>query len=173
MSARVEGSWILTYTGRQFYPLAPEVQDIVIDDIAHALSNLCRYNGHCRTFYSIAEHSLRVSLAVPTDDALWGLLHDASEAYLGDFVSPLKYHTECGRAYQRHEANLMATICARFGLAPTVPASVLRADHEQLQEEMHWLMDPATRFDRRMSINAMPPLQAELEFLNRFRELTR
>lgn len=173
MTQRIEGSWILTFTGQQFYPLAPDVASIAIEDIAHALSNLCRYNGHCRTFYSVAEHSLRVSHGVPREDALWGLLHDASEAYLGDFVSPLKHHTACGQDYQRHEANLMAAICARFGLPATMPASVLRADHEQLQDELHWLLDPATIFDRRMSLNTMPPLHAELEFLNRFRELTR
>jgi 5'-deoxynucleotidase YfbR-like HD superfamily hydrolase len=165
-------TWLPTFTGGQLDPLNPDESHIRIEDIAHALSNLCRWNGHCRHFYSVAEHSIRVSHSVPSKDALWGLLHDAAEAYLGDFVSPLKHHTTCGEEYQRHEARLMAAIASRFGLIGAMPASVLRADHEQQVEEIHWLIDPTTILDRRQHIVTMPPLQAEVEFLNRYRELT-
>lgn len=165
-------TWLPTFSGGQLDPLDPNPSQILIEDIAHALSNLCRWNGHCRSYYSVGEHSLRVSLAVPPKDALWGLLHDATEAYLGDFVSPIKHHTVCGEEYRRHEAKLLAAIAKRFGLALPMPASVLRADHEQQVEEIHWLIDPVTRYDRRITVTTMPPLQAEVEFLNRFRELT-
>lgn len=166
-------TWLPTFSGGQLDPLDPDPAQIRIVDIAHALSNLCRWNGHCRAFYSVAEHSLRVSHAVPAKDALWGLLHDAAEAYLGDFVSPLKHHTPCGEEYQRHEATLLDALAQKFGLCLPMPASILRADHEQLQDEIHWLIDPTTPLDRRQQIVTMPPLQAELEFLNRYRELTR
>lgn len=94
------GPWIATFTGRRHYFLDPHPSEIVIEDIAHALSMICRYGGHCRTFYSVAEHSVRVAEAmllgrfgdlnyVPIE-VLFALLHDASEAYLGDLVHPLK-----------------------------------------------------------------------------------
>jgi hypothetical protein len=84
------GDWIQTYSGRQFWPLDPRVEDVHLEDIAHALSNVCRYTGHVREFYSVAEHSVHVSWSCEPEDALWGLLHDASEAYLADMARPVK-----------------------------------------------------------------------------------
>src|SRR5690348_17786190 len=82
-----------------------------------------RFGGMTRTFYSVAEHSVRVSLISPAKDALAGLLHDASEAYLKDLPAPVKYG-EAAQAYRLAEEMLQAEIYARFGLAPTEPASV-------------------------------------------------
>src|ERR1700722_9509595 len=86
--------YITTYTGKIFRPLHPDAVDICIEDIAHALSMQCRFTGHSREFYSVGDHCLWVSdvaaeLGRP-EDALWGLLHDASEAYLHDIASPIK-----------------------------------------------------------------------------------
>lgn len=83
-------SWIQTHTGKKFFPFEPESQDIDIKDIAHSLSLICRYNGHCKTFYSVAEHCIRVSEIVSEKNKLWGLLHDAAETYLGDICHPIK-----------------------------------------------------------------------------------
>ncbi|MBF0612521.1 MAG: hypothetical protein HQL55_15470, partial [Magnetococcales bacterium] len=83
-AARTPDNWIQTFTGRQFWPLAPVLEHIHVQDIAHALSLLCRFNGHCQKFYSVAEHSLHVATILPPELAGWGLLHDASEAYLAD-----------------------------------------------------------------------------------------
>lgn len=173
MSQRDASPWMYTFTGVQFTPLDPQLEQIRIEDIAHALAGINRYNGHTRYYITVAQHSLLVSHQVPAADALWGLLHDAAEAYLGDCISPLKHHTEYGKAYQAHEARLQAAICQRFGLPVACPVSVLRADHAQLQEEFKWLLDPAARTDRRLHVRTMPALEAELEFLNRFRELTK
>ena len=82
--------WIQTYTGRKFHPLDPAMTDFDLRDIAHSLSLLCRFNGHCLRFYSVAEHSVRVSRILPDDLKLWGLLHDAGEAYLTDLPRPVK-----------------------------------------------------------------------------------
>ena len=59
--------WIQTYSGKKFYPLDPRPEDIDIRDIAHALSLNCRFNGHCRCFYSVAEHSVGVSSSQSPD----------------------------------------------------------------------------------------------------------
>lgn len=93
MSAQLsqDNSWIQTFSGRQFFPLEPRVEDVCIEDIAHGLSNLCRYAGHCECFYSVAQHCLLVSRVVPREHALRGLLHDASEAYLIDVPRPIKH----------------------------------------------------------------------------------
>lgn len=106
-------SWIVTYTGRRFDLLAPRAEDVDMRDIAHALANLCRFNGHCRRHYSVAQHSVLVSHLVPEEYALFGLLHDAGEAYVGDVLSPLKaVIPEFGVI----EARVMAAIAERFAL---------------------------------------------------------
>lgn len=83
-------TWIQTYTGRAFSLLNPRAEDVAIDDIAHHLSKLCRFTGATSQFYSVAQHSIHVAELVPTEHKLAGLLHDAHEAYLGDWSAPLK-----------------------------------------------------------------------------------
>ena len=84
--------WIETYTGKFVNPLKLKPEDIEIQDIAHALSLMCRFNGHCSKFYSVAEHSIRVSgILKGTDNQLTGLLHDATEAYMADIARPVKW----------------------------------------------------------------------------------
>ncbi len=93
----VDRRWIQTYGGRKFHPIIPDPKTVDIVCIAHALSHICRFGGHCDPFYSVAEHCWRVwQLAVdkcPLNQAvqLYALLHDAAEAYLiGDVVHPVK-----------------------------------------------------------------------------------
>lgn len=71
----------MTYTGRQFWPLDPRAEDIDIRDVAHHLSLICRFNGAGRAFYSLAQHSCLVADTLDAPLKLWGLLHDAAEAY--------------------------------------------------------------------------------------------
>lgn len=84
------GDWFVTASGRKVFVAAPNPDHILIHDIAHALSNICRFGGHLSTFYSVADHSVCVANAVPEALALPALLHDATEAYLGDVIRPLK-----------------------------------------------------------------------------------
>lgn len=128
------GDWIATYSGKRFYPLDPRPEDIDVYDIIHALSNLSRFNGHCTEFYSVAQHSVLVSLMCPDQDALWGLLHDATEAYLADVPSPLKKCPEFA-FYRLAEERLMAVICGVFKLETVEPASVKLADQRILATE--------------------------------------
>lgn len=169
------GDWMQTASGGVFWPMDPRPEEIEICDIAHALSNLCRYAGHCRQFYSVAQHSVLVSHAVPREDALWGLLHDASEAYLADVPRPVKPFLP---GYAEAEARVMAAVCARFRLPLEMPESVAHADKAILADEMAQLMaSPPRPWDLPvppfgLSINPLSPLLAGRFFLDRFFELT-
>lgn len=126
------GDWIQTVLGRQFWPIDPRANEVFIDDIAHALSMLCRFGGHCLRFYSVAEHSVLLSRAVAPEHKRWALLHDASEAYLVDVPRPLKPFLQ---GYQKAEAKIMTAICERFGLSADMPAQVKEFDKRILFDE--------------------------------------
>ena len=161
---------IRTYSGLIFWPLNPHPALIGIGDIAHALAHQCRFGGHSRAFYSVAQHSVRVSEICATEDALWGLLHDASEAYLVDVPAPLKQLPEFA-AYRRAEERLQALIMERFGLSAQQPASVTAADLQLLMIEMRELFD----IEPGMAVaetKCWSPAVAEERFLERFRQLT-
>ena len=134
------GDWNQTYTGVQFWPLDPHADEVRIEDIAHSLAHQCRFGGHCLTFYSVAEHSVRVSRIVPLEHALWGLLHDASEAYAIDVPRPLKRHLE---GYKAIEEKLERVIANKFSLPWPMPESVKHADEVLLMTEKRDIMSPA------------------------------
>lgn len=169
-------AWIQTYSGRRFNPTKPYVDAIVIQDIAHALSMQCRFSGHVRKFYSVAQHSVLVSYICNFEDALWGLLHDATEAYLVDIPRPLKHSGKLD-GYLEFEAKLQLAICQRFGLPETEPASVKKADTILLATEARDLMAPL-RADWAQPCDPLPfkiePLsqqEAKNMFMKRFFEL--
>lgn len=92
-------SYILTYQKKEFFPLDPKIEDIDIVDIAHALSLLCRANGHFKHFYSVGLHSINcayeaISRGYSQNVVLGCLLHDGSEAYLADITRPVKKHLQ-------------------------------------------------------------------------------
>jgi hypothetical protein len=178
ITAPTHTDWIQTYTGKQFWPLAQREADICVEDIAHALSNLCRYAGHCEQFYSVAQHSVLVSVYCDPADALHGLLHDASEAYLIDMPRPIKRSIGM-EAYRDAEGHLQRLIFQRFGLHPDEPPSVKRADNALLRTEQRDLMKPAPvewqdNREGALSLKIVPmaPGVAERLFLARFCELT-
>jgi len=130
-------AFLQTFTGKPFYPLAPTMDSIDIVDIAHSLSLTCRFAGHVSTFYSVAEHCVLLSYAVAPENALWALLHDATEAYVGDMVWPLKEEVP---QYKAIEDDLMRVICAKYGLPLAQPAQVLEYDRRIVIDERDWLM---------------------------------
>ncbi len=171
-----EGGWIRTFTGRPFWPVDPRPEDIDGRDIAHALANQCRWAGHTREFYSVAEHSVRASLLVPEEFALWALLHDAPEAYLVDLPSPIKHKSGVAETYQAAEAELMAQVCLVFGLPVDQPSEVTWADEVLLVTEARDLM-PAPLEGMRLEpleerIHPVPPAYAEGAYLARLQDLT-
>src|SRR5699024_9817293 len=169
------GHWMQTFTGRQFFPMNPRPEEVHAADIAHALSMQCRYNGHVRRFYSVAEHCVHLSYAVGEDNALWALLHDATEAYVGDMVAPLTRHMS---TYRETEDRVSAAIAEPFGLDPEMPQEVRTADRRILLDERAALMTPAPAdwgLDQLeplgVQIMAWPPHEARRHYLNRLHEL--
>ena len=133
------GDWMQTYSGIQYWPCDPRVDEVCIEDIAHALSNICRYAGHCKSFYSVAEHSVYVSLIVPPEHALTALLHDATEAYVVDVPRPLKrFLTNYKEIEQR---NWMA-IADKFNIPHDMPQCIKDADNAVLLAEKEYVMGP-------------------------------
>lgn len=172
------GDWTATNSGIRFWPLDPRPSEVRIDDIAHSLSQLCRFGGHCNRFYSVAEHSLYVAQLCPPEHRLWGLLHDASEAYAVDIPRPLK---RCLPDYRVIEGRIMAAIAERFGLSPDMPQAVKEADESMLTEEAWRLMshppldwglpDRSLQFAG-IDFACMSPARAKKSFLYAFDILT-
>lgn len=140
--------WILTSEGNQFTFGDPTVK-VSINDIAHSLSQLCRWTGHTREIYTVAEHSLRVCSQVflnsPPEKrvewALWGLLHDASEAYLGDVSSPLKRYLKAnGAGYDELEKTTQKLIIEQLGPGGPMPDLVKHYDEVLLATEARDLL---------------------------------
>ena len=129
--------WIQTYTGKKFYFLNPIVDSVCIEDIAHALSNICRYTGHTKEFYSVAQHSVLAVDNVPYEDSLAALLHDATETYLTDISKPLKTLLP---QYRELEDKVHKVISEKFGLPNKLPDSVKEADLRLLATEKRDLL---------------------------------
>jgi len=120
------GPYLQTVSGRWLNPFDPDPDQLDIGDIARALANLCRFGGHSRVFYSVAQHSVIVSELVEqrgggAEDAFAALMHDATEAYLGDMPHPLKHRSALGEAFRAAEGHLAHAIRDRFRIKPEVP----------------------------------------------------
>jgi len=129
--------WIQTATGRRFDLVNPHPSMVFFDDIAAALSKICRFTGHVKAFYSVAQHSVLVSRLVPEHLRLQALLHDAAEAYVGDVSWPLK---QLLPEYKRIEHKVWTVVADRFGLPHTLDPLVKRADTIALLMERRNLM---------------------------------
>lgn len=167
---------IATYTGTAFKPLDPDPALISIEDIAHALANSCRFTGHVREFYSVAQHSVLCSEIVPDELALTALLHDASEAYLSDISRPIKMQPEFGDVYKKYEVRLEKAVAERFGLTYPWPDEVKWADNVLLRTEQRDLMPELFRHAGEdyldQAITPWSPRDAEDVFLATYERLT-
>lgn len=169
-------SQILLRGGGRFDFLNPDPSMIRIEDIAHALSHLCRFTGHTEVHYSVAQHSVLVMSLVPDEHKLSALLHDAAEAYLGDVAAPLKRLLP---DYQAIERRVESVIRERFGLPAELPACVIEADRTMLATEMRDVMwhsgwrEFGEAVAEEPAISVWSPAQSRWAFLRNFCRLTK
>lgn len=135
-----KGDWMQTFTGKQFWPIDPRPDEVDIRDIAHALAHQCRYGGHVKRYYSVAEHSVLMCRAAPPPLKKAALMHDASEAYLIDIPRPVKKSLS---GYAEIEERLMKVIARVFGFAWPLPPEVKVLDNRILLDEREALMSRA------------------------------
>lgn len=170
---------VVTYTGKQIDLLNPKVKDIDIVDIAHSLAMTCRFNGHSRKFYSVAEHCVRASYfgtTIPMRQYL--LLHDAAEAYLGDFISPVKHLKSIENGIRSVETNFLEVILSRFNIRlNSKPVKII--DSGLLIAEMKSLFPlglinpcvPLSSTPLKVKIKSWSMRKAEKRYLKRAKEL--
>jgi 5'-deoxynucleotidase YfbR-like HD superfamily hydrolase len=178
------GGWFQTWSGRRFYPADPRVEDVCLGDIAHALARICRFNGHVRDTYSVAQHCVLVSELVLPDLALHGLLHDAAEAYTGDLIAPMKRalrtHSNADVSAYDHIEQGVERVIREWARLPELneveAARVKHADlralaterRDLLQESGHvWDSIEQVAPDPR-TLRAMSAVEAEARFLDRY-----
>lgn len=178
-----DGEFFFTYSGVQFWPLDPRIEDINLEDIAHGLAHTCRWGGHSRVFYSVAQHSIVCSHYARPKHQLIALMHDAAEAYIGDVKRPLKYAMP---NLMEIEHNIWMLIAAKFDLPIEVPSEVKQIDDRALLTErnqfihsscfrVEWPID-RLRLEPLMPINmvpVLPPPDAKKRFIERFNTITK
>jgi hypothetical protein len=141
------GYFMRLHSGRKFWVTDPRPEDIFLVDIAHALACQNRFAGHTYAPYSVAQHSVHVSEMCDPADAIEGLFHDASEAYVVDIPRPLKCSAGM-KGYKPIEVAVDKAIRQRFDLKLEMPSSVKRADELIVQIEMRDLMSGSVQDDR-------------------------
>ncbi|MCE9891499.1 HD family hydrolase [Citrobacter portucalensis] len=170
-------SYIQTLSGKKFNYLTATIDDINVEDIATALSNICRFAGHLPEFYSVAQHSVLVSQIVPPEFAFEALMHDAAEAYCQDIPAPLKALLP---DYQRMETYVDGLIRFKFGISLEQAAVVKYADLTMLATERRDLeIDDGSKWEilegipcsDLVQVIPLRPGQAYGLFMNRFNEL--
>ena len=179
-------TWKQLYSGKRFYSLAPRPEDICIIDIAHALSMKCRYGGHCKQFYSVAQHSVLVARHASQEDCLRALLHDAHEAHspFGDIAKPDKEalrqdNPDLWCYIQRIEDNIDRAIATKFNLPfPIKNRAIDILDTRILHDEREAIMVPtndawSTPFEPLgVQIESWKPELARAKFLDLFDQAT-
>ena len=173
-------AWIRTYTGRNVYPLDAHEDDIDIEDIAHALSMQCRFGGHTREFYSVAQHCVlmceRELMYNSNEDAFAILMHDAAEAYLTDLARPVK---QLMPGYAEAEKVMMRVINIKYGIVidDRKKATINQMDNAILYDESRALFPQGNPFVDRVPnvatfhIDPWPPDRAKRAFLYFFNTL--
>lgn len=170
---------IALYSGAMFDYNAPQDSNVQIEDIAHALSHVCRFAGYIRHFHSVAQHAVNVSYLVPEEDAFTALMHDTAEAFTNDLPTPLKIAFPI---FKELEVKIESAMAAKFGFRFPLPDSVkladlqmLRIEKEDLKDDFsNWaILDGIERPDsQRLRMDEMTPSVAKRLFLNRYKELT-
>lgn len=126
--------WMQTVSGRKIeYESGINIDDEIVRDLCHAVGNICRFTGHSRAFFSVAQHSVFVASLLPEEYQLWGLVHDLHEGIIGDVAAPLKILLP---EYNRIERKIQRQVYDYFELYDDNPPSWLEwADKAALVTE--------------------------------------
>ncbi len=154
---------IRTFTGAYINVFDPNLDDIYIEDGAHAMSMQCRFGGHTKEFYSVAQHSMWVAERVPDRLKLAALLHDMPEAYLVDIPKPIKKGLD---DYNKVEHTLMIAIATKFKFEYPFHKLIKKADRAALKYE--WKNKVLNN-----TFKSMTPSQAKKAFLKKFKEYSK
>lgn len=172
-----ENAWIQTYSGGKFFPLNPAPDSVRLADIIGSLSNTCRFNGHCHPFYSVLEHSVHVARQLSYKYRFYAFLHDASEGYFIDVLSPYKKYLA---QHRRVEDAIQAAIYKKYGLERFVKdedlnAKILEIDLRMLTTEKHQVMLPTQPWPKLdelkypaydLRLDLLPPSAALVAYAN-------
>lgn len=168
-------------SGAMFDYNNPEKSDVTIEDIAVALSNVCRFSGHVQYFYSVAQHAVNVSYIVPEEHALTGLMHDTAEAFTNDLPTPLKVAFP---AFKDLENKIEKAMSNRFKFEYPLPPVIKTADLQMLKLEKETVKGDKSEWDclkdvtittdlrNKVTLSMWTPAQSMIAFLNRWDELT-
>lgn len=177
MKRRVASNlWMQTFTGLRLYPTKPDPRAVAIEDIAHALSQICRFGGHTSRAYSVGQHSVLLSYACRREDRVNALLHDAAEAYLGDVVRPFKLQIPW---FKPLESRWLRAISTALDV-PSIrePWRLVRVHEALLASERRDLLKDVPSLEWGLTELPLPkrvvpwaPAEAKSRFLRRYREL--
>lgn len=164
---QVEDGWLETFTGQKFHFTEPVPEEMHIEDVAHSLSLLCRYNGHTKAFYSVAEHCVLICDWIAAN---WpgasqqilrtALLHDVAETYLGDMSRPVKYQMP---RFKELEHLIEDAAAVRFDLELPYPAIVEECDARILVDERQQCMSDS---DNEWGTDVLEALDVRIRFLD-------
>lgn len=179
MKIKLEDQWIGLLSGEQFNYNKPEESGVTLDDLASALSNICRFSGHLPCFYSVAQHLVNTSYLVPVEYAFDALMHDTAEAFTNDLPTPLKWAFPI---FKELETKIETAMAKKFGFTFPYPAEVKKADTQMLileklyvkKDNRVWPHYEGIEVDHlleEVDLNSWQPRRAKREFLERFEEL--
>lgn len=176
----LDDQWIGLLSGAQFNYNKPEESEVTLDDLASALSNICRFSGHLPVFYSVAQHLVNTSRIVPEEFAFDALMHDTAEAFTNDLPTPLKWALPI---FKELEVKIEGAMAEKFGFNFPYDPAVKKADTEMLileklyvkKDDRPWPNYENIEVDHLLPLVDLKPWQpcrAKREFLERFEELT-
>lgn len=176
----LDDQWIGLLSGAQFNYNRPEESEVTLDDIASALSNICRFSGHLPCFYSVAQHLVNTSRIVPPEFAFDALMHDTAEAFTNDLPTPLKWALPI---FKELEVKIEGAMSKKFGFNYPYNEAVKKADTEMLileklyvkKDDRVWPHYEGIVVDHlvdKVDLKGWQPQRAKREFLERYEELT-
>lgn len=179
MTPKLDDQWIALLSGGQFNYNRPQESDVTIDDLASALSNICRFSGHLPVFYSVAQHLVNTSHIVPKEYAFTALMHDTAEAFTNDIPTPLKWALP---VFKDLEVSIEQAMSDKFGFTYPYPQEVKSADTEMLILEKLYVKKDNSVWPNyegievghllgRVDLNSWQPRRAKREFIERYNEL--